>query len=80
MVGHITLKAIEGGPLAIIENGDRITIDAECSKIIPHLDERKIGARLAAWSPPLRYRSGGQVKFARSVRSASEWAVTDRSE
>ncbi|WP_163575286.1 dihydroxy-acid dehydratase [Halomonas faecis] len=79
VVGHVTPEAVEGGPLAIVENGDRITIDAERNEITLHVEEREIAARLAAWSPPPpRYTRGVLAKFARSVRSASEGAVTDR--
>ena len=81
VVGHIAPEAFVGGPLAIVENGDRITLDAERNEITLHVGEAEIAARLAAWRPPPpRYTRGALAKFAQSVRSASEGAVTDRFE
>lgn len=79
VVGHVAPEAIEGGLLAIVEDGDRITVDAESDEVSLHLDDAEIGARLRAWvRPPARYTRGVLAKFARTVRSASEGAVTDR--
>lgn len=79
VVGHVTPEAIEGGPIAIIEDGDKITIDAELQEVRLHLSEQDINARLAKWQkPPPRYTRGVLAKYARTVSSASEGAVTDR--
>jgi len=79
VVGHVTPEAIEGGPIAIVQNGDRITIDAEKQEVTLHLSDDEIAARLAAWQKPAaRYTRGVLAKYARTVASASEGAVTDK--
>jgi len=78
VVGHITPEAYVGGPLAIIENGDRITIDAESNNLTLHLDDAEIAARLEQWQQPApKYTRGVLAKYAKLVSSASEGAVTD---
>ena len=79
VVGHITPEASEGGPLAIVEDGDAIVIDAETSRIDVQLSDEEIAARLYRWqAPPPRYTRGLLAKFAKTVASASEGAVTDK--
>jgi dihydroxy-acid dehydratase len=79
VVGHITPEAFSGGPIAIIKNGDPITIDAAKRKITLDLPETEISARLAAWKQPKpRYTRGVLAKYARLVSTASEGAVTDK--
>ncbi|MFO7551492.1 MAG: dihydroxy-acid dehydratase [Haliea sp.] len=79
VVGHITPEASEGGPLAIVEDGDAIVIDAATSRIDVQLSDEEIAARLARWQPPPpRYTRGLLAKFAKTVASASEGAVTDK--
>lgn len=79
VVGHITPEAYVGGPLAIVEEGDRITIDAESREISLHIDAAVIRQRLAGWkAPEPRYRRGVLAKFAKLASSASEGAVTDK--
>ncbi|MEZ5501410.1 MAG: dihydroxy-acid dehydratase [Halioglobus sp.] len=79
VVGHITPEASEGGPIAIIEDGDEIVIDAETSQISVNLTEVEIESRLAVWQPPpQRYTRGLLAKYAKTVSSASEGAVTDK--
>jgi len=79
VVGHITPEAIEGGPIAIIENGDQISIDAEGSEVTLHLSDEEIKQRLANWQKPEpRYTRGVLAKYAKTVSSASEGAVTDK--
>jgi dihydroxy-acid dehydratase len=79
VVGHITPEASEGGPLAIVEDGDEIVIDAETARIDVTLGAEDIAARLARWQPPApRYTRGLLAKFAKTVASASEGAVTDK--
>ncbi|MGH8500883.1 MAG: dihydroxy-acid dehydratase [Gammaproteobacteria bacterium] len=78
VVGHITPEAAEGGPLAAVKNGDRITIDAEKRQINLELTDKEITRRLAAWKPPkARYSRGVLAKYARLVGSASRGAITD---
>jgi dihydroxy-acid dehydratase len=79
VVGHITPEAFMGGPIAILKNGDRITIDAEKRIIDLELPDREIARRLAKWKKPKpRYTRGVLAKYAELVSSASEGAVTDR--
>jgi dihydroxy-acid dehydratase len=79
VVGHITPEAIEGGPIGIVQNGDKITIDAQKHEVQLHLSDDEIATRMAAWQKPEpRYTRGVLAKFAKTVSSASEGAVTDK--
>jgi len=79
VVGHVTPEAFEGGPIAIIEDGDRITIDAEKKELSVDLTDDEIKQRLSTWQQPKpRYTKGLLAKFAHTVSSASEGAVTDK--
>ncbi len=79
VVGHITPEAIEGGPIAIVHSGDRITIDAETHEVKLHLSDAEIAQRLQTWKKPApRYTRGVLAKYAKTVASASEGAVTDK--
>lgn len=78
VVGHISPEAQSGGPLAIVEDGDIITIDAETNKLEVNLSDAEIAARLAKWQAPApRYTRGVLAKYAHTVSSASTGAVTD---
>lgn len=78
VVGHITPEAHVGGPLAIIENGDKITIDAENKNLTLHVEDAEITTRLQKWQQPAaKYTRGVLAKYAKLVSSASEGAVTD---
>jgi len=78
VVGHITPEAYCGGPLAIVHEGDTLTIDAEQHRLTLHLDQTEIDERLATWQQPApRYTRGVLAKYARLVSSASQGAVTD---
>jgi len=78
VVGHITPEAFDGGPLAIVENGDVITIDAERRTIDLHVSQGEIRTRLKSWRRPKpRYRRGVLAKYAAQVTTASLGAVTD---
>jgi dihydroxy-acid dehydratase len=78
VVGHVSPEAQVGGPLALVEDGDTITIDAATRTIHLHVDDATLAGRRAAWSPPPpRYHRGVLAKYARSVASASRGAVTD---
>jgi len=78
VVGHITPEAYVGGVLAIVENGDNITIDAETNELRLNVAEHEITRRLAQWQQPTpRYTRGVLAKYAKLVSSASLGAVTD---
>jgi dihydroxy-acid dehydratase len=78
VVGHITPEAYVGGALAIVENGDTITIDAETNELKLHVNEHDIARRLEKWIQPApSYTRGVLAKYAKLVSSASLGAVTD---
>ena len=78
VVGHITPEAFDGGPLAIVKNGDPITIDAEKRSLTLGLSAKEITTRLKSWKRPKpRYRRGVLAKYAAHVTTASQGAVTD---
>ena len=78
VVGHITPEAYIGGALAIVENGDKITIDAETKQLTLHINEHEINRRKDKWQQPKpRYTRGVLAKYAKLVSSASTGAVTD---
>ncbi|WFM71941.1 dihydroxy-acid dehydratase [Halomonas sp. CKK8] len=78
VVGHVTPEAFDGGPLALVEDGDQITIDAEADTIDVDLSAEELMRRRAAWrQPEPRYARGVLSKYARTVSSASTGAVTD---
>ena len=77
VVGHVAPEAAVGGPLAIVEDGDPIRIDAMAKEINLLLEPAEIERRLAAWQPPAREEPGVVLrKYARLVSSASRGAVT----
>jgi dihydroxy-acid dehydratase len=79
VVGHITPEAFEGGPIGLLENGDVITIDAETRQISVNLSDAELAARKAKWVRPApKFTRGALAKFAATVASASEGAVTDK--
>ncbi|RCV88042.1 dihydroxy-acid dehydratase [Billgrantia montanilacus] len=81
VVGHVSPEAFDGGPLALVENGDTITIDAEANTIEVAVDDGEMQRRRAAWRQPApRYTRGVLAKYARTVSSASTGAVTDLAE
>ncbi|MGD8748776.1 MAG: dihydroxy-acid dehydratase [Balneolaceae bacterium] len=78
VIGHVTPEAQVGGPIALIENGDKITIDADERVMNVHLSEEEIEQRRKDWeAPPLQVTSGSLYKYAKLVSSASEGCVTD---
>ncbi|MGD0958662.1 MAG: dihydroxy-acid dehydratase [Methylomonas sp.] len=78
VVGHITPEAYVGGVLAIVRNGDEITIDAETKQLTLHVNEHEIARRFENWRQPApRYTRGVLAKYAKLVSSASKGAVTD---
>ncbi len=78
IVGHVTPEAQEGGPIALIRNGDRITIDAERNEIQVDLSDDELAAREQQWQkPPYKASRGTLAKYIRLVKSASLGCVTD---
>lgn len=79
VVGHVTPEAHEGGAIALIQNGDIITIDAVKNTINLKISEEELATRKAAWvQPPLKVTQGVLLKYARAVSSASTGCVTDK--
>ena len=78
MIGHVAPEAAAGGPLGALRNGDVIAIDVKKRRLDVELSAAEIKRRLkAARRPKPRYRTGVMAKYARSVSSASEGAVTE---
>lgn len=78
VVGHVTPEAADGGPIALVENGDQITIDAEQNLMTLHVDDNELARRRDNWTAPEpRYKRGVLAKYAKQVSSASYGAVTD---
>jgi dihydroxy-acid dehydratase len=78
IIGHITPEAQDGGPIALIQDGDRITIDATKCELAVDVSEADLKKRRAAWKAPgPRATTGVLGKYVRLVRSASEGCVTD---
>jgi dihydroxy-acid dehydratase len=77
VVGHVAPEAWVGGPLALLKDGDIVTIDGEGKRLDVRLDESELARRRAAWKqPPPREERGVLAKYAKTVHSASEGAVT----
>jgi dihydroxy-acid dehydratase len=78
IVGHITPEAQEGGPIALVQSGDRITIDAAETRLSVDLSDAELAARRARWkAPPYKNTRGTLYKYIKNVKSASEGCVTD---
>lgn len=78
IVGHITPEAQEGGPIALVNTGDKITIDAENNLLNVDLTDAELEERRQAWTaPPFKYTKGTLYKYIKNVKSASEGCVTD---
>ena len=79
VIGHVTPEAFDGGTIALIEDGDSITIDAEAKSIDVHIEATELEQRRSAWTQPAPYATRGTLaKYAKLVSSASEGAVTDK--
>jgi dihydroxy-acid dehydratase len=78
IVGHITPEAQVGGPIALVRDGDIVTINAESNSLDVMVSEAEMQARKAAWvAPPLKATRGTLYKYIKNVKSASEGCVTD---
>ena len=79
VVGHVTPEAHLGGPIALVKDGDTITIDAESEEVILEVSKEVLTQRRAQWTAPKPYTERGTLaKYAQLVSSASEGAVTDK--
>ena len=79
VIGHVTPEAHLGGPIALVEDGDTITVDADNAEITLHGSDEELAARQAKWQAPEAYTQRGTLaKYAQLVSSASEGAVTDK--
>jgi dihydroxy-acid dehydratase len=78
IVGHVTPEAQAGGTIALVQNGDRITLDAEANTITLEVPETELAKRRAAWkAPEYPVNRGTLYKYIKNVKSASEGCVTD---
>ena len=78
VVGHVAPEAAVGGAIALVREGDSITIDAERLLLQLNVSDEELARRRAAWQPPRpRYTSGVMAKYAKLVSTASRGAVTD---
>ena len=78
VVGHIVPEAFEGGTIAIVENGDIITIDSEKNKIFVDISDEEIRNRKEKWKQPdLKIKKGILYKYLKSVSNASKGCVTE---
>ncbi len=78
VVGHITPEAFEGGTIALVKDGDKITIDAIENKLTLHVSDEELAQRRAEWKPiPSEFTRGVLRKYIKTVSSASEGCVTD---
>ncbi|CAK9106914.1 unnamed protein product [Durusdinium trenchii] len=79
IIGHVSPEAWVGGPIALLRNGDKITVDAEKLQLTVDLSEEELKSRKDAWKqPPLPVKTGYLAKYARLVSSASLGCLTDR--
>ena len=75
-IGHISPEAMQGGPIAIVAEGDLISIDIPAKKITLKLSDEEIKERLSKWSPPApKITYGYMARYSRMVSSASDGAV-----
>jgi dihydroxy-acid dehydratase len=78
IVGHVTPEAQDGGPIALVRTGDKITIDAESNEITMDVSDKEIEKRRKAWTmPPYKATRGTLARYIRTVKSASLGCVTD---
>jgi len=78
VVGHLTPEAQSGGALALVQDGDQITIDAEANTLNVDLSDEELARRRAGWTAPApRFTQGVLYKYVKSVASASQGCVTD---
>ena len=77
MIGHVAPEAFVGGPIALVKNGDEISINTENNTIEIHVSSEELDQRRKEWTPPKpNYTSGALAKYASLVGSAAEGAIT----
>lgn len=75
-VGHVSPEAAAGGPIALIEEGDRITVDIEGGEVNLHVSDEELAKRRAAWkAPESKYKTGVLARYAKLVTSADKGAI-----
>jgi len=78
LIGHIVPEAQEGGPIALVQDGDVITIDAETRELNVDASQEELDRRRKSWkAPPLKYNKGTLYKYAKNVQDASHGCITD---
>lgn len=78
VVGHVTPEAFDGGNIALVKDGDKITIDAENNELILHVSDEELAIRRAGWKQiPSTFKKGVLRKYIKNVSSASQGCVTD---
>ena len=78
LVGHVTPEAQEGGPVAFVKTGDKVTIDATTQRLDMDVSEAEIASRKQGWNAPaFKATRGTLYKYIKNVKSASEGCVTD---
>ncbi|KAI9498471.1 dihydroxy-acid dehydratase [Zychaea mexicana] len=78
IIGHVCPEAQVGGPIALVKDGDKVTIDATTRDLIVHVSDEELAKRKESWKPkPPKYTKGALARYAMTVKSASEGAVTD---
>jgi dihydroxy-acid dehydratase len=78
IIGHIVPEAQEGGPIALLQNGDIVTIDAKQNSIEVVLSDDELAQRRSQWTmPPYKVTRGTLYKYIKTVKDASEGCVTD---
>jgi dihydroxy-acid dehydratase len=77
-IGHVVPEAQEGGPIALVEDGDTISVDAVSNTIELHITPEEMENRRRAWkAPPLKVSQGTLFKYVKTVTDASQGCVTD---
>jgi dihydroxy-acid dehydratase len=78
IIGHVCPEAQVGGPIALVNDGDKITINANTREMTLHVSDSEMAERKSKWQPkPAKYTRGVLAKYCMTVKSASEGAVTD---
>ena len=79
VVGHITPEAFDGGTIALVENGDKISIDATNNTLTLHIADEVLVERKRNWiQPEMKVKQGVLYRYAKCVASASEGCITDK--
>ena len=78
-IGHVVPEAQDGGPIALVRDGDQISVDAVRNTVELHVAAEELDARRRAWvAPPLKVTQGTLFKYVKTVRDASHGCITDQ--